>query len=155
MPTRRLPDLQTTENICRYVKAGAFQWVAAVASGVSKAKFAEWMSGETIEEREFQIKVQEAAAQARVRAEVIIADKKPLAWLLRGPGRERPGEPGWTSQMAVTGAKGGPLEQVITAAQPEEDYTKLTPDEMRTLRALRDKVRAREPAVPEPSNDKG
>lgn len=139
---RRLPDPQTTKNITAFVRAGAFQWVAAVASGVSRAKFAEWMTGQTMEELEFQQAVNEAAAQARVAQETKVAATKPLAWLLRGPGRERPGEPGWTSQVAVTGPKGGALEQIVTqTAQPEEDYSGFTVEELRTLRDLREKAR--------------
>jgi hypothetical protein len=140
---RRLPDAVTTENVCRFIRAGTFQWVAAVASGVSKGKYAEWMSGITPEEREFQRAVEQAYAQARAIAETKIAKEKPLAWLMRGPGRDRPGEAGWTSQVAVTGPKGGALETVLTSAAnaPVEDYSGFTVEEMRQLRALRDRAR--------------
>jgi hypothetical protein len=144
--SRALPTAEHIRNIEAFVRAGAFKWVAAVASGVSKAKFAEWMRGTTPEELEFQYVINRAAAQARVGAEVAIygepGPKGKLAWLMRGPGREKPDEEGWTSQVAVTGRNGGALEQVV--AQAEEDYSRLTTDEMRTLRALRDKAQGKD-----------
>ena len=34
----------------------------------------------------------------------------PLAWLRYGPGRERPGEPGWTESREILGQDGGPVK---------------------------------------------
>ena len=48
--------------------------------------------------RQFRRDVLKAAAQARVRAEVQVRKVSPLAWLRYGPGRDRPGEPGWTER---------------------------------------------------------
>lgn len=148
---RRLPDADVTKTICAYVRAGTFQWVAAVAAGISKGKFAEWMKGPTIEEQEFQYAVNQATAQCRVVAESNVATRDSFKWLMYGPGRERVGEPGWSKQTALVGADGGPVTAVVP--QATEDYSKLTVDELKTLRDLRDRVRVAAPAPTEPPDE--
>jgi hypothetical protein len=98
------PDL--AQRILSYIREGAFDWVASEANGVSRTTFYEWVSrGEgTDPDRpqtpfyaEFARQVREARAEARHSAEVEVKRGEPLAWLMKGPGRDRPGEPGWTN----------------------------------------------------------
>jgi hypothetical protein len=82
------------------IEAGAFDWVAAEAAGIGRRTFYDWLRrGEAGEEpyAEFLVAVRRARASARGEAERTVRLKNPLAWLRLGPGRERPGEPGWTS----------------------------------------------------------
>lgn len=150
------PEL--AEDVARYIRAGVFDWVAAAAVGISKQTFWTWSRSDKEEHAFFRAKVEEARAQARAKCEIVVHEKDPLAWLMRGPGRDRPDAPGWASQVAVTGKNGGALEQVITQAdKPVEDYSKLTVEELRQLRALREKVRnAAAPeaeSAPEPAGE--
>jgi hypothetical protein len=52
--------------------------------------------------REFREKVLRAGAEARAVAEAEVYKTDKVAWLRLGPGRERPGEPGWTESQHVT-----------------------------------------------------
>ncbi len=87
-------------QIVTAIRAGAFDWVAAEAAGISKATYYRWLQrGEAARRgpyREFWVDVRQARAQARVAAETEVRRDNPLAWLRRGPGRTRRGEPGWT-----------------------------------------------------------
>jgi hypothetical protein len=98
------PDL--AQKILRYIREGAFAWIAAEANGVSRTTFWEWVArGEgqdpdrpqTPFYAEFAAQVREAQAEARYSAEVEVKRGEPLNWLMKGPGRDRPGEPGWAS----------------------------------------------------------
>ena len=42
--------------------------------------------------------MREARAEARLSAEVEVKRGEPLNWLMKGPGRDRSGEPGWTDR---------------------------------------------------------
>ena len=99
------PDL--AQRILSYIRAGAFDWVAAEANGVSRKTFYDWVrrgEGEDLGRpqtpfyAEFAIQVREARAEARYSAEIEVKRGEPLAWLMKGPGRDRPGEPGWTDR---------------------------------------------------------
>jgi hypothetical protein len=101
------PDL--AQRILRYIRDGAFDWVAAEANGVSRRTFWEWVrrgEGEDPDRpqtpfyAEFASQVREARAEARYSAEVEVKRGEPLSWLMKGPGRDRPGEPGWTDRPA-------------------------------------------------------
>jgi hypothetical protein len=98
------PDL--AQRIVSYVRAGAFDWVAAEANGVSRKTFSEWLArgeGEdpdrpqTSQYAEFAEQVRAARAEARLSAEVEVKRGEPLSWLMKGPGRHQPDAPGWTS----------------------------------------------------------
>lgn len=106
------PDVQQT--IISYVRGGAFAWVAAEAVGISKTTFFRWLQqGEAAESgpyHNFWLQVRRAHAQARVAAEAEVRRENPLAWLRYGPGRQRPGEPGWTETREIAGPDAGPLE---------------------------------------------
>lgn len=96
--TKLTPDLQ--ERIVAYIRGGAFDYVAAQAVGISRATFYRWYNeGARPRSRyvSFRREVDQARAQARVVAETSVFRAKPEAWLKFGPGRERPGAPGWTN----------------------------------------------------------
>lgn len=111
-PTKLTPDVH--QRIVAYIRAGAFAWVAAEAAGVSKSSFHRWLQRGEREGRgryfDFGEEVRQAQAQARVAAETEVRKSSPATWLRYGPGRDRPGEPGWTDQRQVTGPDGGPLQ---------------------------------------------
>jgi hypothetical protein len=98
------PELQ--QRIVSYIRAGAFDWVAAEANGVSRKTFWEWLArgeGEDPDRpqtplyAEFVEQVRAARAEARLSAEVEVKRGEPLSWLMKGPGRHQPDAPGWTS----------------------------------------------------------
>ncbi len=91
--------LEVHQTIVEYIRAGVFSHVAASAAGISKTTFHRWMRHGEREPgiyRDFMEDVQQAQAQARAGAEIEVRRGNPLAGLGRGPGRERPGEEGWT-----------------------------------------------------------
>jgi hypothetical protein len=92
------------QAIVAYIRAGGFPHVAAEAAGVPREVFEQWRQrGEEARApkryRSFADAVRQAAAQARLRAEVTIHDEKPLDWLRYGPGRETADAPGWTAAV--------------------------------------------------------
>lgn len=81
-----------------WIAKGAYELQACQAAGVGRRTLQEWKArGELGEEpyASFFESLLEARAKARVRAETAVAREDPKAWLMHGPGRERPGEPGW------------------------------------------------------------
>jgi len=139
---------------------GSFAWVAAASAGISQATYFRWMrQGEanvaevdaqnaTFEERgeetrvepnvygRFYLEIKKASAQARRFVESKVMRDNPLAWLRYGPGRDRPGEPGWTdaTKMEVTGKDGAPLHP---GAGPQRlDLSKYNADELELLERL-------------------
>ena len=95
------------KRITAYIRAGAYDWVAAQACGVGKTTFYRWL--EIAEQtgrppyREFRDDLLQARAEARVAAEVEVRKADPKFWLRCGPGKDRPGEPGWTEPHEITG----------------------------------------------------
>jgi hypothetical protein len=94
------PELQG--HIVAFVRAGGFPHVAAEAAGVPQHVFESWLKrGGQRQERQpyrgFADAVRAAAAQARLRAEVAVFDKRPLDWLKCGPGKELARRPGWSA----------------------------------------------------------
>jgi hypothetical protein len=92
------------QAIVAYIRAGGFPHVAAEAAGVPREVFERWRQrGEGPRARPryraFATAVRQAAAQARLGAEVAIHDDKPLDWLRNGPGRETTDTPGWTGPV--------------------------------------------------------
>ena len=98
------PEVQ--QQVVSFIRAGAFDWVAAEAAGIGKSTFYRWLdrgkNASSGAHHEFWDEVRQARAQARVAAETEVRRDNPLAWLRFGPGRERPGEPGWTQSPDVT-----------------------------------------------------
>lgn len=91
------PEVQ--HRIVSYIRAGAWEYVAAGAAGVSYTTFNVWMTSQNPRYAEFQSAVREARLQARATAEIEVRRENPLAWLRQGPGRGRtPEEEGWTDE---------------------------------------------------------
>jgi len=108
--TKLTPEVQTL--IAKYVRAGAFDYVAAEAVGITAQTFCNWMRwGEKGNPRyvSFFESITKAHAEARVTAEARVFQERPEAWLGKGPGRSKPGRDGWTERTEVTGADGGPV----------------------------------------------
>ena len=80
------------EQICSYVRAGAFPQKAAEACGVSAAQLALWLK-----RKGFKKALQQAVAQARVAAELRVFQEDAKTCLGSGPGKDTPSEPGWTA----------------------------------------------------------
>jgi hypothetical protein len=89
------------------IRNGAYDHIAAQAAGVHRDTFRNWMERgesdklEDMEYAEFAQLVMQARADARQIAEGRVWKEKPDTWLLKGPGRERPGEPGWSNETTV------------------------------------------------------
>lgn len=110
------PELQS--RIVSFVRAGGYPQVAAEAAGVPRRFFEKWLRNGNRRQaqslyRAFAAEVRTAAAQARLRAEIAIFDKRPLDWLKCGPGKETSRQPGWSAapkaQTAARSAKDNPL----------------------------------------------
>src|SRR5262245_23708103 len=88
------------EQICGWIRVGGYPAVAAEAAGVPRAVFARWVARGLKKRarepyRSFAESVRQAVAQARLKAETEAYKKDALNWLKHGPGRDRPGQPGW------------------------------------------------------------
>jgi len=106
--TRLTP--QIIDAIVERVRVGVFPYIAAQAVGIPKSTFYDWMRrGEKGRKpfSELLARVREAAATARSNAELRVFRDKPLEWLRLGPGREKPGEPGWTESPTTLRVEGG------------------------------------------------
>jgi len=128
--TKLTPETQAT--IVSYIRAGAYDWVAAQAAGIDPLTFRRWMARgqrpgpENEPYRTFRTEVQHARAQARLAAEVEVRKTDAFKWLRYGPGRERPGEPGWTESTELTGPEAGPLrvrivEHIVERAEDADE----------------------------------
>jgi hypothetical protein len=129
---------EVREKILQYIRAGAFEWVAAQAAGIGRATFYRWMRDPRAEYQVFADDVRQAHAVVRVTAEVEVRKMDPLAWLRIGPGRSKQDEPGWTEQVAITGPNGGPVQ--TEQVEPSLDLSKLTDEELAQLRGLQAKI---------------
>ena len=109
--------------------AGAYDYAAAGACGISYHTFKEWMArGEGTDERRpdrkyatFATAVRLARSQARVGAEVMVKKTDPKWWLSRMY-RDRPGEPGWTGgeHIEVSGAYCGAITVELSEEETKE-----------------------------------
>ena len=110
-PTKLTPAVH--QQIVTFIRAGAYDWVAAEAAGIGKSTFYRWLERGAARaaepHRTFLVDVREARAQARVAAETAVRRDNPLAWLRYGPGRDRAGAPGWTERHALAGTDGAPV----------------------------------------------
>ena len=116
------PELQ--RQILSFVRAGSYDWIAAEAAGISKSTFYRWMrQGEQARGGiyfDFHEEVRQAKAQSRVAAETEVRRDNPLAWLRYGPGRQRPGEPGWTESRELLGQDGGPVHFTLELGRSQQ-----------------------------------
>lgn len=119
------------QEILAYIRAGAFDYVAAEAAGVGARTFREWIArGEgrhptrdkTKRLQAFAAAVRRAQAQVRVAKEIEIAKLDPRYWLSH-QGRSRPGREGWTEPVAGDGKPADlrpaalPLADIVQAVQ--------------------------------------
>jgi hypothetical protein len=103
-PSRFPLTAAVQQTIVAYSRGGGYPHVAAEAAGIPLRVFDRWMrkgEGRRAPERyrAFALAVRQAAAQARLGAEVAVRDGKPLDWLRSGPGKETPERPGWTGPV--------------------------------------------------------
>jgi hypothetical protein len=108
-------------QIAGYIRAGCYAHVAAEACGVSRSEFDHWLKeGEAKNAPEplaaFADEIRTANAQARLKAEIRAYNQDPRAWLEHGPGRDRPGDPGWSGPLR---APTGQADQANPFANPE------------------------------------
>ncbi|GIW81845.1 MAG: hypothetical protein KatS3mg105_3652 [Gemmatales bacterium] len=94
------------KQVTDYVRAGGFDWVAAEAAGVPWSVYMRWLGRGRRRDarnpyRSFYLSVMQAKAQARLKAEIVCREERPLEWLRYGPGRED-NRPGWTSAAKPT-----------------------------------------------------
>jgi hypothetical protein len=99
------------QAVIAYIRGGGFPSVAAEAAGIPRDVFDSWIQqGEKPRARQrfrdFALAVRQAAAQARLGAEVAVRDDKPLDWLRCGPGRETAEVIGWTGPARPRTAAG-------------------------------------------------
>jgi hypothetical protein len=124
--TTRLLDIseEAIKLLIGYIRQGAYPYVAAKAVGIPSSTWFRWMDWgkkggkERVIYRELWEKVEQAHAEARVLAEATVRKDNPFNWLRYGPGRERPGEPGWTESHEISGPDKGPV-QVAQGLTPE------------------------------------
>ena len=94
MPRRTRLDPPLIDAIVSKIRIGVYPYVAAMAAGVGKSSFYEWMQKGTRKGargiyRDFADRVIAASGIARSHAEVRVFRDQPLAWLKSGPaGRE-------------------------------------------------------------------
>ena len=129
---RTLLTAELQRDICAFVRAGAYDYAAAEACGISRRAFFEWLErGERESTRgrapvyvQFARAIRRAQAEARVSAEVTVKKIDPKWWLSRMH-RERPDAPGWndTRSVEVTGKDGKiPISiEALTALIDEAD----------------------------------
>jgi alkanesulfonate monooxygenase SsuD/methylene tetrahydromethanopterin reductase-like flavin-dependent oxidoreductase (luciferase family) len=109
-------------KICRFIRAGTYDYVAAEASGISRHAFFDWIRrGEGRSDRpsapifvKFVNAVREAQAEARASAEVTVRKMDPKWWLSRMH-RDKPNEPGWSDNPQVQQAAGQDAERITLA----------------------------------------
>src|SRR5262245_44191283 len=100
MTRRKRLTIALRKQIAASIRAGGYPHVAARAWGVPLEVFEDWLfRGRSSRAREpyasFAQDMDEAAAQARLWAELDVYQQDKRAWLEHGLGRERQGEPGW------------------------------------------------------------
>jgi len=104
-----LPPLtaQIRQQILSAIRSGGFAHIAAEAAGVPTETFVHWLEeGARADALDlyagFLAEVRQAMAQARLAAEIAAFQKDPKVWLEHGPGKESPGNPGWTGVVQAT-----------------------------------------------------
>jgi hypothetical protein len=132
MSTKRFRLTPTMRaQIIASIRSGGYPHVAAAAWGMPRAAFDDWWArGSAKDAREpyapFVKEVIEAQAQARLRAEMAVFEAEPKTWLIHGPGREAPTNPGWSVSVK-------PAEASLTGRN-----ALLDPELMQLFRTLMD-----------------
>lgn len=125
-PTKLTP--RRARLLVEAIREGAFDWVAAEAAGIARRTFYEWLEkGEAGQEpfARLAADVRQARAEARIGAERSVYKQRPATWLTKGPGRERPGAPGWTAPYPGARAlaeAGQEVERVLEGALGEVEH---------------------------------
>jgi hypothetical protein len=89
------------------IRAGGYAHVAARAYGVRSERLLRWLRRGR---GPLASKLLEAAARARLKAEMAVHEADPRFWLRHGPGKETRDAPGWTAlakpafELAIDGA---------------------------------------------------
>lgn len=108
-------NLDVLRSILDAIQQGAWDYVACQAAGVPKTTFEEWMrrgradrdAERDTEYSRFSGLVERARARAQVDAEILVFERRPDLWLLKGPGRATPSNPeGWGSALPSDEARG-------------------------------------------------
>ena len=112
----KLPTPEITQMISSYLQAGGTPEVAAQAAGISEQTFNQWVAkGKTTRApkafKAFYRAVEQAHAQARLRAEIAAFNDKPLEWLKSGPCK---GEVEWGKRASGKKPVVDPLPQLHT-----------------------------------------
>lgn len=102
MSSRIKLTTELEQQILASIRAGGYAHVAAAAWGVPEQLWQKWQRWGTGKEarqpyRELLHKVEQAQGQARLKAEMAAMEADPRGWLKHGPGKERPGNPGWAA----------------------------------------------------------
>jgi hypothetical protein len=139
---------QLQRDLCAFVRAGAYPHAAAEALGIPRAVFARWLRrGRAFDGpralRDLVDAVRRAAAEARITAEHEVRKDDALNWLKFGPGKERPGRPGWSNPASANaeehGNGPGALERWLRAFVPRLlDVLEPFPDARQAVAALVD-----------------
>ena len=92
--------------ISEHIESGVYDYIACEAVGISQSTFYEWLQDAEKEDAdplkvEFSESVKAAKANARMKAEKRVLEEQPATWLLKGPGREKPGRPGWSNENTI------------------------------------------------------
>ncbi len=128
-------DQKLTDDICTFIRAGAYRDQAAIAVGIGYRTFARWMergdkadrmadAGKTVPELEipywkFWQQVEQSGGKARVDVEKQVRKDNPTFWLRNGPGKTRANRQGWTDAIGeapIDGETGKPVDAVDTDA---------------------------------------
>jgi hypothetical protein len=125
---RLMPEIE--QRILSFIRAGGYPWVAAEGAGIPRKVFRLWLrrgqkKGARKLYRRFYQSVMEARAQARLTVELETRKKDPRFWLVRGPGREQPGAPGWTNPIKPIQPRKPSQEDLLTSRQFMEYVSKL------------------------------
>ncbi len=110
------PTTEISQTITSYLQAGGTPAIAAQAAGISEQTFNHWVAkGKTSRApkamKDFYHAVEQAHAQARLRAEIAAFNDKPLEWLKSGPCK---GEIEWGKRSSGKKAGAEPLPQLHT-----------------------------------------
>lgn len=130
--------LEVQHEIVTFIANGAYDQVAALAAGISRSTYYRWYNaGANPKSRyaAFREAVDGARGRARAVAETRVFREKPDVWLKNGPGRERPGQPGWTT-LARPWADEFGSEEIEEAARRVADRQGVNKDELLDLAKL-------------------
>jgi hypothetical protein len=96
------PEIE--QQIMAGIRAGGYAHVSAAAFGVPEAIFDTWLKWGTSKTakdpyKRFARNIEQAQAQARLKAEMLAMEHDPRTWLKNGPGRDLPEKPGWAATV--------------------------------------------------------